>query len=186
MKSFSDSKLGVNAVSWAPAGAPGSTSPTGAVVKRVVTATCDNTLSVWRCDESAAGGGGGPADAGGFGGAPPGAGGGSGEWVKEHTLARHSDWVRDAAWAPSAGLPYNVIASCSEDRTVVIWSQEAAGAPWAPLLLHAFDAPVWRVSWSVTGNVLAVSSGEHKVTLWKEGVDRRWVQVSSVVDGVRA
>ncbi|OCK95698.1 uncharacterized protein K441DRAFT_555970, partial [Cenococcum geophilum 1.58] len=33
-----------------------------------------------------------------------------------------------------------------------------------------------RVSWSLSGNVLAVSSGDNKVTLWKEdlkGVKRR-------------
>lgn len=30
---------------------------------------------------------------------------------------------------------------------------------------------VWRVSWSITGSILAVSSGENKVTLWKESLD---------------
>jgi protein transport protein SEC13 len=33
------------------------------------------------------------------------------------------------------------------------------------------------VSWSVTGNVLAVSSGDHKVTLWKETLDKKWMCV---------
>jgi len=27
---------------------------------------------------------------------------------------------------------------------------------------------VWRVSWSVMGNILAVSQGDQKVSLWKE------------------
>lgn len=31
--------------------------------------------------------------------------------------------------------------------------------------------PVWRVSWSLTGNLLAVSSGESNVTLYKEQLD---------------
>jgi protein transport protein SEC13 len=32
----------------------------------------------------------------------------------------------------------------------------------------------------VTGNVLAVSSGDHQVTLWKETLDKKWIQISSV------
>ncbi len=46
--------------------------------------------------------------------------------------------------------------------------------------MKTFDAPVWRVSWSVTGNVLAVSTGDHCVELWKQSVDESWVQISSV------
>jgi hypothetical protein len=33
------------------------------------------------------------------------------------------DWVRDVAWAPNTAMPYNMIASCSEDRGVFIWKQ---------------------------------------------------------------
>lgn len=37
-----------------------------------------------------------------------------GGWVEEAKLEAHSDWVRDVAWAPSIGLPRNIIASCSQ------------------------------------------------------------------------
>jgi hypothetical protein len=33
-----------------------------------------------------------------------------------------------------------------------------------------FPDTVWRVSWSLSGNILAVSCGDGKVTLWKEVV----------------
>ena len=91
-----------------------------------------------------------------------------------------SDWVRDVAWAPNTAMPYNIIASCSEDCSVYIWKQTEKGGPWTPTLMKTFDAPVWRVSWSITGNVLAVSTGDHKVTLWKQTVDESWLQISSV------
>ena len=94
-----------------------------------------------------------------------------------------SDWVRDVAWAPNTGMPYNTIASCSEDRSVYIWKQSDRDAKWVPTLMKTFDAPVWRVSWSITGNVLAVSTGDHNVTLWKQAVDESWVQISSVDEG---
>lgn len=37
-----------------------------------------------------------------------------GQWVEDQKLEGHSDWVRDVAWAPSIGLPRNIIASCSQ------------------------------------------------------------------------
>jgi protein transport protein SEC13 len=46
--------------------------------------------------------------------------------------------------------------------------------------MKAFDAPVWRVSWSVTGNVLAIPTADHCVTLWKQSVDETWVQISAL------
>jgi len=48
--------------------------------------------------------------------------------------------------------------------------------------MHQFDGPVWRVSWSVTGNVLAVSSGESDVTLWKKQLAGEWTRVVDVDD----
>jgi hypothetical protein len=64
-----------------------------------------------------------------------------------------------------------------QDKTVYIWTQDSARAPWSKVALEptnvaptAGGAPagaegkfgdvVWRVSWSVSGNVLAVSSGQ--------------------------
>jgi protein transport protein SEC13 len=38
------------------------------------------------------------------------------------------------------------------------------------------------VSWSVTGNLLAVSSGDSTVTLWKESLDHEWQCISTESD----
>ena len=98
----------------------------------------------------------------------------------EHTLAPgHADWVRDVAWAPNLGMPKNTIASAGQDGKVLIWTQSEPAGPWAPTLLCDFGAPVWRVSWSVFGNVLAVADATNAVTLWKEAVDGQWAQVSA-------
>ena len=32
-----------------------------------------------------------------------------------------------------------------------------------PKILHTFEDVVWHVSWSVSGNILAVSGGDNKV-----------------------
>jgi len=94
----------------------------------------------------------------------------------------HKDWVRDVAWAPIRIGGTMFVASCSEDGSVIIWNKGAGETTWMPKLLHQFDAPVWRLSWSITGSVLAVSSGDGDVTLWKQMLDGTWDKVSTVED----
>ena len=47
-------------------------------------------------------------------------------------------------------------------------------------ILNTFSDVVWHVSWSITGDILAVSGGDNKVTLWKESPDGSWAVVSDV------
>ena len=160
--SFVNDSLGCNSVSWAPYTAVGNLrGGSDKPCLRVVTGSCDNTVRVWRFDGNWAEG--------------------QGQWVEEKKIGSpHENWVRGVAWAPNTAMPYNIIASCSEDKTVAIWRQGEEDAPWTHTLLQKFDTPVWGVSWSITGNVLAVSTGDHKVTLWKQTVDESWMQISSV------
>lgn len=101
--------------------------------------------------------------------------------MHEETLEGHQDWVRDVAFAPSIGLPKTYLASCSQDKTVLIWTQTAPGAAWEKVSLQErFPDVVWRVSWSLSGNVLAVSSGDNKITLWKENLKGEWECISEM------
>jgi len=155
--------MGVNAVSWAPYGASYDPQrPQEEEVMRLVTAGCDNAIRFWMYE--------------------------AGQWqpdpaAVDDSLLRHSDWVRDVAWAPTLLPEQNMVASASEDGTVLIWKQSGLGNAWKPTLLHHFDHPVWRVSWSMTGYLLAVSSGDSDVTLWKQGLDGKWTQVTTVEEG---
>lgn len=149
--------LGVTGVSWAPAAPPGSlvTPAAGAaLVRRLSTCGCDGLVKLWGFDDR------------------------SSSWAVEHTLAGHTDWVRDVAWAPNLGMPKNTVASCGQDGKVLIWTQAKPGGGWSSALLADFKAPVWRVSWSVFGGMLAVSEAT-RVTLWKEGPDSVWTQVAA-------
>mmetsp|Transcript_32317 Transcript_32317/g.74440 ORF Transcript_32317/g.74440 Transcript_32317/m.74440 type:complete len:344 (-) Transcript_32317:182-1213(-) len=162
--SFSDNALGVNSVSWAPY--CGSSDSGEEPKPRLVTGGCDNRIRFWKLAKDV--------------------------WEEETGAAAsslegvsgpaHTDWVRDVAWAPIQ----NVIASCSEDRTVLIWTRGEKDRSFIPTLLHTFEAPVWRLSWSITGNILAVSSGDSSVTLWKQDMAGTWEQVSTVEDTTAA
>lgn len=161
-----DNPLGVNAVSWAPHGAyfdgsaeePASSSePEGSVERpRLVTAGCDNRIRFWTRQES-------------------------GQWQEDTAPISkelvHTDWVRDVAWGPNLVPNVNLVASCSEDRNVIVWKQDGEYAEWKPTLLNTFESPVWRVSWSATGHMLAVSCGDDDVSLWKLGIDGVWRQM---------
>ncbi|RXN18019.1 SEC13-like protein [Labeo rohita] len=85
-----------------------------------------------------------------------------GQWKEDQKLEAHSDW----------------------DGRVFIWTcDDPAGNTWTAKLLHKFNDVVWHVSWSITGNILAVSGGDNKVTLWKESVDGQWACISDVNKG---
>ncbi|UYV66168.1 SEC13 [Cordylochernes scorpioides] len=191
--------IGCNAVSWAPAIPPNSLlegSAPQTMVKRIVTGGCDNLVKIWKyldkqktntvcmlseecgCREEAE------------------------EWEEEHRLEAHNDWVRDVAWCPSLGLTHSLVASCSEDRRVIIWRTTGPEGSWDHSELPLFDDVVWHVSWSNAGNILAVSGGDNKwiqhgvwsatgvligvcvqVSLWKESLDGTWVCISDVKKG---
>ncbi|PWN50591.1 protein transport protein SEC13 [Violaceomyces palustris] len=178
--------IGCNAVSWAPATVPGSllsaqsnedaSSAANKPVKRFASAGCDNTVKIWQFSDEA------------------------NRYVEVDSLSGHSDWVRDVAFAPNIGLPRSYLATASQDRTVLIWTQDTPTSAWTKVALNpassssstsssAGSAPtgpnkfpdtVWRVSWSVSGNVLAVSCGDGKISLWKENLKGTWECVSEM------
>ena len=160
-----DCPVGSNAVAWAPALPAGDGS---LPMRRLATAGCDGLVRVYACG-----------------------GGGGDRWALETPpLVRPGaprEWVRDVAWCPaglaaSSGLGADassalLLASAGDDGTVCLWrppSAGAASAEWSLSLLPPFPAPVWRLSWSVTGRLLAVSCGDNSVTLWKEELSGVW------------
>lgn len=153
--------LGVNSVSWAPATTPGSIvssapGPGATGNRRFVTGGSDNQIKIWTFDPATQ------------------------SYKQEgEALTGHSDWVRDVAWSPTV-LQKSYIASASQDKTVRIWtSDQSSGGQWASKVLN-FEAPVWRVSWSLSGNVLAVSCADNKVSLWQENLRGEWELVKSI------
>ncbi|CRK94492.1 CLUMA_CG007998, isoform A [Clunio marinus] len=162
--------IGCNALSWCPSAVPEAafdqrgkqnqpaTNGIPLQVKRFVSGGCDNTVKIWKEDGD--------------------------RWVEERRLDVHSDWIRDVAWAPSIGLPSSRIASCSQDRRVIIWSTEDM-TTWTPHILNTFDDVVWNVSWSLTGNILGVSGGDNKISLWKENNDGIWTCISQDTENAK-
>lgn len=156
--------IGCNALSWCPSAVPeaafdqrgkqnsANTNGINVQVKRFVSGGCDNSVKIWKEEGD--------------------------RWVEESRMEVHSDWVRDVAWSPSIGLPSSRIASCSQDRRVIIWNTDDM-TTWTPTVLNSFDDVVWNVSWSPTGNILGVSGGDNKISLWKENNDGLWTCINT-------
>lgn len=103
------------------------------------------------------------------------------EYTPTKLLEGHTDWVRDVAWSPSI-LTKSYIASASQDNTVRIWTNaDPTGQPdnWKCHELQ-FNCVLWRVSWSMSGNILAVSGGDNHVSLWKENLRGDWEKVKDI------
>jgi len=158
--------LGVNAVSWAPGWNPDVLSSaatnqqqSSATVRRFVTGGSDNLVKIWDWNPQTQ------------------------TYDNVCVLNGHTDWVRDVAWSPTP-LSKSYIASASQDKTIRIWSCATSADitqpnNWTSSVLQ-FDAAVWRVSWSLSGNVLAVSCGDNKVSLWKQNLKGTWACVKSI------
>ncbi|KAF2804876.1 WD40 repeat-like protein [Mytilinidion resinicola] len=156
---------GVNAVSWAPAIAPGAmlagsggaggASAAGGL-RRFVTGGSDCMVKVWEFNPET----------------------NSYAQLGEN-LVGHNDWVRDVAWSPTV-LSKAYIASASQDKTVRIWTSANPDLrEWKSTVLNV-EAVAWRVSWSLSGNVLAVSTGDNRVSLWKERLSGGWECVKTI------
>ncbi|KAK5787599.1 hypothetical protein VI817_010096 [Penicillium citrinum] len=150
--------MGVNSISWAPAAFAGSlisSNPGPGQQRRFVTGGSDNLVKIWDYNSE------------------------SKTYNLTQTLEGHSDWVRDVAWSPSI-LSKSYIASASQDKTVRIWTSDASNpGQWTSQTLE-FDSVLWRVSWSLSGNILAVSGGDNKVSLWKENLKGQWEKVKDI------
>lgn len=150
---FQAHAIGVNAGTWAPP------QKENLKERRLVTGGCDNLVKIWHYDAA------------------------QNTYVEEQTLQGHTDWVRDVAWSSSLLSKY-YIASASQDRTVIIWTKDVNDktGPWKKQLLRddKFPDVCWRASWSMSGNVLAISGGDNKVTLWKENLNGKWEQAGEV------
>lgn len=151
---------GCNSVSWAPACENGALvqPDAGHPIRRIVSGGCDNLVKVWKYNDSLQ------------------------KWETEEpefVLKRHDDWVRDVAWCPNLGLSGSIIASGGQDMKLYIWKREGdEAADWTCTSVGGFNDIIWRVSWSVTGHVLAVTCAD-EVSLWKEISDGSWQKIQA-------
>ena len=98
----------------------------------------------------------------------------------EQTIGHHDDLIRDVAWSSNVGNQFDMIASCSEDKTCKVWKQDfhSKENPWSCFQISfSENQPLWKVSWSQTGKILAISGGESLVKVTEEDATGDWKEV---------
>jgi len=134
-----------------------------APLPRFATASCDKTVKVWTHQED--------------------------KFVETSNLTdanSHADYVRDVAWSPKTGAS-EVLVSCSEDGTIIFWSNSKPGEDDFRKVAHKkCEGPAWRVSWAPDGKTVAVSvvgsSSENIVEIYRENEQGSWDKIQRVSD----
>jgi protein transport protein SEC13 len=94
----------------------------------------------------------------------------NGQWSLLQTFRDHGDWVRDVAFSTDAGSRHVVLASCSQDKTVVLRrSLRDDLKDWETSSPVTFNDTVWRLSWSPCGSMLLVTTADAQAYVLKQG-----------------
>jgi len=86
-------------------------------------------------------------------------------WKPIVTLNNHKNWILDIAWSSNA----NLLASASEDGTIIIWEDaEGEAASWQPTnILDDLKGAVSSLAWNFNSSQLATASLNGTVIVWE-------------------
>ncbi|XP_066266919.1 nucleoporin SEH1-like [Branchiostoma lanceolatum] len=113
------------------------------------------------------------------------------KWQKVETLMAITDAVHHISFAPNLGRSYHLLAIATKDVRIItlkcLRKEPNAGAN--PGGMSKFEirqaaqfdehnSQVWRVSWNITGTVLASSGDDGCVRLWKANYLDNWKCIS--------
>ena len=113
--------------------------------------------------------------------------GSGGKWRLVVVWSDSDDLIHDVAWAPNLGRSYHLIASAGKDGVVRVytlrWEEKGSGGggSWQHALvavLRGHGQQVWRVSWNVSGSLLASTADDGCTRVWKSDYNMQWQQIA--------
>lgn len=102
------------------------------------------------------------------------------KWHRSGMLMSVTEAVHDIAYAPNLGRSYDVLAIATKDVIIMRFDKKDPAmigpAPGrnTPIQLDHQGAQVWQISWNITGTILAASSDDGMVRLWKANYLDKW------------
>jgi len=113
------------------------------------------------------------------------------KWVKVEAIVGATEPVHDLAFAPNFGRSYHLLAIASRDVKIVSLKPVTPGKDANVANFSSYskfeirqiasfnehNSQVWRVSWNVTGTILASSGDDGCVRLWKANYMDTWKSI---------
>jgi len=114
------------------------------------------------------------------------------KWIKVESLSAFTEPVYDLKFAPNVGRSYHLLAIGS--KNVHLISMKPLASPPDSEASSKFDvnhlaqfedhnSQIWRVSWNITGTILASSGADGSVRLWKANYMNNWKCISVLKPG---
>ena len=150
----------INSISWAPATYPAilqtdqANNQEALQPKKFVTGGSDNFIKVWIQDQHQ-----------------------PDSFTPVQEIEQGS-LIRSVDWANNIGLKTEIIASCTEEGVLTIWREDPKDKQFkeSEVIQSKDKLPFWKVNWSPVGHMLAVSQGDNKIIVYKEGADGKFQQ----------
>jgi WD40 repeat protein len=93
--------------------------------------------------------------------------------LESEVLEKHTGCITDVAWNPSMSSSKEIFASAAE-RVVIIWVKYLDDRCWKAKDILSFPGPVWKISWNILGNSLAISAADNYTRVVKENNEENW------------
>ena len=101
----------------------------------------------------------------------------------------HTASINDVAWAPLAGRSFHMIASCSKDKTIIVWKVITKNILTGGMIyekpeieqlnrLDHHQSEVWRLSWNLLGTCFASSGDDGTVRVWKKSIKNKFSPIA--------
>ncbi|CDU20824.1 hypothetical protein YYC_01624 [Plasmodium yoelii 17X] len=94
----------------------------------------------------------------------------------------HNSLIKDVAWRPNLNDSTNMIASCSDEKIVILWIEDASNNRWKNGQIIKLEHKVHKISWSPNGTILAIACSNENSYLYKENMEGVWEEICNLSD----
>ncbi|CAD2105318.1 protein transport protein SEC13, putative [Plasmodium vinckei lentum] len=94
----------------------------------------------------------------------------------------HNSLIKDVAWRPNLNDSTNMIASCSEEKIVILWIEDTSNNRWKNGQIIKLEHKVHKISWSPNGTILAIACSNENSYLYKENMEGVWEEICNLSD----